>query len=93
MRTRKRATWSQHVSIRIDNIATGMIEALNGKKRQRRGHHIYSTRRRQDRSGVIHVSVGHCWIMTGIVGSGRVKWLHAANGQMMGGKRGVKVVY
>ena len=21
----------------------------------------------------IHVSVGHCWIMTGIVGSGRVK--------------------
>ena len=36
---------------------------------------------------VIHVSLGRCWIMTGVVKSGTVKWWTAARGAMMNDKR------
>ena len=36
---------------------------------------------------VIHVSLGRCWIMTGVVESGTVKWWTAARGAMMNDKR------
>ncbi|CAH3183321.1 unnamed protein product, partial [Porites lobata] len=36
---------------------------------------------------VIHLSLGRCWIMTGVVESGTVKWWTAARGAMMNDKR------
>ena len=36
---------------------------------------------------VIHLCLGRCWIMTGVVESGTVKWWTAARGAMMNDKR------
>lgn len=40
-------------------------------------------------TGVIHILLGHCWVMTGVVGSGRVKWLNAVQGMIANDKQGV----
>ena len=40
-------------------------------------------------TGVVHILLGHCWVMTGVVGSGRVKWLNAVQGMITGDKQGV----
>lgn len=42
--------------------------------------------------GVVHILLGHCWVMTGIVGSGRVKWLNAVQGMITGDRQGVVVL-
>ena len=41
---------------------------------------------------VVHVMVGHCWVMTGVVSSGRVEWWYTANELKMGKERGKKVM-
>lgn len=38
--------------------------------------------------GIIHVSIGHCWVLTGEVGSGRVKWWQATRGAILRNNRG-----
>ena len=41
---------------------------------------------------VVHVTVGHCWVMTGVVDSGRVEWWYTADGLKMSKERGKKVI-
>ena len=38
--------------------------------------------------GIIHVSIGHCWVLTGEVGSGRVRWWQATRGAILHENRG-----
>ena len=91
-----------------DSETSDLVKACVHPDRHHRYCHTPSTKRRRidkeeviragaietmvENGSIIHVTVGNCWIMTGVIGSGKIKWWQMADGMMMRKKRGVRVL-
>ena len=100
--------FSDHLKEVYDSKTSDLVKASVHPDRHHRYCHIPSTKRRKidkeeviragaiktvvENGSIIHATVGNCWIMTGVIGSGKIKWWHMADGMMMREKRGARVL-